>query len=147
MSQPQVSRTGSTGTPATSEPATRPDPQVVPKAQRRRFSAKYKQRILTEADKCTERGQIGALLRREGLYGSHLEKWRQQRDQAAREAFAAQKRGRKVDPQAAEIERLRQENERLQTRLQQAETIIEVQKKVAALFGLAPSTATPSEEC
>ncbi len=145
MSQPQISQPGSTETPATSQAATRPDPQVVPKGERRRFSAEYKQRILAEADQCTERGQVGALLRREGLYASHLEKWRQQRDQAARVALAPQKRGRKVDPQAAEIERLRQENEHLQARLAQAETIIEVQKKVAALFGLAPSPTAASE--
>ena len=145
MSQRQVSSSGSTGTAGASEATTQPDPQVVPKAERRRFSAEYKQRILAEADRCTQRGQIGALLRREGLYASHLEKWRQQRDQATQAAFAPQKRGRKVDPQVAEIERLRQENERLQARLTQAETIIEVQKKVAALFGLPVSPTTTTE--
>ena len=108
MSQPKSSQPGPTETLATSEAARHPNPQVVPKAERRRFSAEYKQRILAEADRCTERGQIGALLRREGLYASHLEKWRQQRDQAARAALAPHKRGRKVDPQAAEIELLRQ---------------------------------------
>ena len=145
MSQPQVSQPGSPATPTSGEAATHPDPHGVPKAERRRFSADYKQRILAETERCTERGQIGALLRREGLYASHLEQWRQQRDAAARAALAPQKRGRKVDPRVAEIEQLRQENERLQARLSQAETIIEVQKKVAALFGLAPSP-TPSSE-
>ena len=58
---------------------TQPDPQVTPKAERRRFNTEYKLRILSEADACTERGQLGALLRREGLYSSHLEKWREQR--------------------------------------------------------------------
>jgi len=76
------------------------------------------------------------LLRREGLYTSHLDKWRRQRDRGALQALAPQKRGPKVDPQAAEIARLRRENERLQARLQQAETIIEVQKKLSALLGL-----------
>ena len=121
------------------------DPQVVPKAERRRFSAEYKQRILAEADTCTQRGQVGALLRREGLYASHLEKWRQQRDQATRAALAPQKRGPKPDPQAAEIARLQQENERLTARLAQAEALIEVQKKLSTLFG-PTSTATRASE-
>lgn len=113
-----------------------PDPEVVPKAERRRFSAEYKLRILAEADACTQRGEIGALLRREGLYRSHLDKWREQRRAGALQALAPQKRGPKPDPQAAEITRLRRENERLQQRLQRAETIIEVQKKLSALLGL-----------
>lgn len=115
---------------------TQPDPQVRPKAERRRFSAEYKLRILSEVDACTERGQIGALLRREGLYTSHLEKWRRQRARGALAGLTPRPRGRKPDPQAAEVARLRRENERLQARLQQAETIIEVQKKLSALLGL-----------
>lgn len=114
-----------------------PNPEVVPKAERRRFTAEYKLRILTEADGCKKPGEIGALLRREGLYRSHLDKWRrQQRDLRA---LAPQKRGRKPDPQAAEIAELRGENERLQKRLQQAEMIIDVQKKLSALLGLTTS--------
>ena len=116
-----------------------PDPEVVPKAERRRFTAEYKLRILAEADACKERGEIGALLRREGLYHSHLDKWRQQRHRGALQALAPHKRGPKPDPQAAENARLRRENERLQQRLQRAETIIEVQKKLAALLGLPTS--------
>ena len=116
-----------------------PDPEVVPKAERRRFAAGYKLRILTEADACTRHGEIGALLRREGLYRSHLDKWREQRRRGVLQALAPQKRGPKPDPQAAEIVRLRRENERLQYRLQQAETIIEVQKKLSALLGLPTS--------
>jgi transposase len=112
------------------------DPQVVPKGERRRFTAEYKLRILAEADGCTERGQVGALLRREGLYSSHLEKWRRQRARGALAALTPQKPGRKVDVQAAELTRLQEENERLQARLQQAETIIEVQKKLSSLLGL-----------
>jgi len=111
-----------------------PDPQVVPKAERRRFSAEYKLRILTEADRCSEQGQIGALLRREGLYASHLTTWRRQRDQGA----LSQKRGRKPDPHAAEIKRLEHENERLRLRLERAERIIDVQKKLAQLLGTNP---------
>ena len=60
-----------------------PDPEVLPKAERRQFSAEYKLRLLAEADRCSEPGQIGALLRREGLYSSHLSKWRQQRERGA----------------------------------------------------------------
>jgi len=111
-----------------------PDPQVVPKAERRRFSAEYKLSILAEADRCTEHGQLGALLRREGLYSSHLTTWRRQRERGT----LGQKRGRKPDPQAAEIKRLQQENERLQARLDRAEHIIDVQKKLAQLLGTNP---------
>jgi transposase len=114
----------------------RPDPEVVPKAKRRKFTAEYKLRILAEADACTRPGEIGALLRREGIYRSLLDKWRSQRRKGTLQALAPQKRGPKVDPQAAEIARLRRENERLQRRLQQAETIIEVQKKLSVLLGL-----------
>ena len=83
-----------------------PDPQVVAKAERRRFSAEYKRRIVAEADGCTQRGEIGALLRREGLYSSHLDKWRKQREQDNLAGSNRQKRGRKPDPQATEIARL-----------------------------------------
>ena len=121
------------------DPATDiPDPEVVPKAKRRRFSAEYKQRILEKADNCTEPGQIGALLRREGLYSSHLSTWRRQRDQGLVQALGPQKRGRKrKDELEREVARLRRENERLQASLEQAETIIEVQKKLSRLLGLA----------
>jgi transposase len=118
-----------------------PDPQVVPKAERRRFSAEYKLSILAEADRCTERGQIGALLRREGLYSSHLTTWRRQREQAT----LGQKRGRKLDPQAIEIKRLQRENERLRTRLERAEHIIDVQKKLAQLLGTNPDETANNE--
>ena len=118
-----------------------PDPQVVPKAERRQFSAEYKLRIIDEADRCTEHGQIGALLRREGLYSSHLTTWRRQRDQGT----LGQKRGRKADPQAAEIKRLQRENEQLRARLERAEHIIDVQKKLAQLLGTSPDETASSE--
>ena len=118
-----------------------PDPQVVPTAERRRFSVEYKLRILAEADRCTEYGQIGALLRREGLYSSHLTTWRRQRDQGT----LGQKRGRKPDPQAAEIKRLERENELLRTRLERAEHIIDVQKKLAQLLGTSPVETSSNE--
>jgi len=114
----------------------RPDPEVVPRAKRRRFTAKYKLRILEEADRCTERGQIGELLRREGLYSSHLSKWRQQRARGQLAGLTPKKRGRKgKDPTVAELARLRRENERLHAELEKAEIIIDVQKKLAQLLG------------
>lgn len=122
-----------------------PDPEVQPKATHRRFTAEYKKRILDEADACTQPSQIGALLRREGLYSSLLSKWRQQRAQGALAALAPQRQGPKPDPQAEEIARLRRENERLQERLHQAETIIEVQKKVSQLLGGLSAPTSPDK--
>lgn len=112
-----------------------PDPQVKEKAERRQFSVEYKRRILAEAAGCSQRGEIGALLRREGLYSSHLDKWRKQRDQGVLTGSNGQKRGRKSDPQAEEIARLQRENEQMRSRLERAERIIEVQKKLAQLLG------------
>jgi transposase len=114
-----------------------PDPEVLPQAERRQFSAKYKLRILEEADACREPGEIGALLRREGLYSSHLSKWRQQRAQGQLQALSAHKRGRRHQgAHEKEMAELQRENERLRVRLQQAEMIIEVQKKLSQLLGL-----------
>jgi transposase len=113
-----------------------PDPEVVVKAQRRQFSAEYKRRILQEADTCTQRGEIGALLRREGLYSSHLNTWRHQRARGELQGLTPAKRGRKADPQAAENARLLRETERLKAQLARAELIIDVQKKVSQLLGL-----------
>ena len=115
-----------------------PDPEVVEKATRRRFTAKYKLEILERADECRP-GEIGALLRREGLYSSHLSIWRRQREAGTLEALAPRKRGRKAKGETAERRRvaaLEHENERLRERLAQAETIIEVQKKVSTLLGI-----------
>ena len=123
-----------------------PDPEVVPRAKRRQFSAEYKLRILTEADQCTRRGEIGALLRREGLYSSHLTTWRKQRDQGQLQGLTPQKRGRKPDPQAAELAQLRRENAQLRRRLEQAELIIDVQKKVAQMLGLTPGETDKDAE-
>lgn len=114
-----------------------PDPEVVPvqKAKRRKFSAKYKLRILKEYEACTEPGEKGALLRREGLYSSYITTWRRQRKYGELEGLKSEKRGPKKDAQAAEIAKLKRENERLQQRLEQAELIIDVQKKVSQLLG------------
>lgn len=115
---------------------TLPDPEVRERPTRRRFTAAYKLRMLQEADGCTVPGQLGALLRREGLYSSHLVTWRRQRDAGALAALG-QRRGRKpVDREASEVARLRQENTRLTHRLEVAETIIAIQKKVSTLLGI-----------
>ena len=115
------------------KPGEVPDPEVEVRAKRRRFSAAYKQRILQEVDACQERGQIGALLRREGLYSSHLSTWRKQR---AVGELTDKQRGRKGDPAAAEVKRLKHENERLRKELEKAELIIDVQKKLSQVLGL-----------
>jgi len=112
-----------------------PDTEVVEKAKRRQYTAEYKLRILHEVDACKGTGEIGALLRREGLYSSLVSKWRQQREQGSLEGLAAHKRGPKVDLQAVEFARLQRENERLRKRLERAELIMEVQKKVAQMLG------------
>lgn len=120
----------------------RPDPEVRPKAKRRQFTAEYKKRILDEADACTTPTQRGALVRREGLYSSHLHSWRHQRDQGILDGLTPKKRGVKPDPLALENAELRREIEQLQAQLHRAETIIEVQKKVSQLLGL-PTAPTP----
>ncbi len=114
-----------------------PDPEVVPKAKRRQFTAEYKLCIVREADACTDPGQIGSLLRREGLYSSYLSTWRRQREEGQLQALSSKKRGRKdQDPSVEELAQLQRENERLRARLEQAEIIIDVQKKLSKLLGL-----------
>ncbi len=116
-----------------------PDPEVVVKPKRRQFTAEYKRRILQEADACTHPGEVGALLRREGLYSSHLTTWRHQRQRGELQGLAPAKRGRKPDPQATEVARLQRENAQLQAQVERAELIIDVQKKLSQLLGL-PAT-------
>jgi transposase len=113
-----------------------PDPEVVPKAKRRQFSAEYKRRILQEYEACRELGEKGAFLRQEGLYSSHITTWRRQCEREELKGLAPRKRGLRADPQAIEIVRLKSENERLRKRLEQAELIIEVQKKVSQILGI-----------
>ena len=113
-----------------------PDPEVTERAKRRRFTAEYKLRILREADACKGDGDVGALLRREGLYSSQLAVWRRQRDEIAKTGLKARKRGPKpkaVDPRVKQLER---ENVRLKRRLEEAETIIDFQKKLSKLLGI-----------
>ena len=113
-----------------------PETEVVVKAKRRQYTADYKLRILKEIDSCQGNGDIGAVLRREGLYSSMLSKWKDQRDNGALDGLSAQKRGPKFDPQAAELALMKHDNDRLRERLRQAELIIDVQKKVAQLLGV-----------
>ena len=113
--------------------------EVPEKATRRKFNTAYKLRIMKEADGCSERGALGKLLRREGLYSSQLRAWRKQRDAGVLAGLAPRQRGRKAkrkDPVAEENERLKRECERLALRLKQAETIIDVQKKVSEILGV-----------
>jgi transposase len=111
-----------------------PDPELVERAQRRRFTAEYKLRILREADACTKQGEIGELLRREGLYTSHLTYWRKQRRDGALKELG-QPRGRKpADRREQEIAELRRRNERLAAELAKAKKVIEIQGNVSALL-------------
>ena len=122
---------------------TPPNPEVLERARRRQFTASYKLRILEEADRCVVSGQLGALLRREGLYSSHLAQWRRHRAEGTLAALAPQRRGQvasAIDP--SEFARLRHDNERLTRQLATAETIIEIQKKVSILFGLTLPSAS-----
>ena len=116
-----------------------PDPEVPEKRPRRKFTAQYKLAILEKADKCTQPGQLGALLRQEGLYYSNLSTWRRQRDTGLLRALSPKKRGRKKgakNPLAGEVAKLQRENERLRIKLKKAETIIEVQKKISEILGI-----------
>jgi transposase len=121
------------------------NPEVRDKAVRRRFTSTYKRRILQEADQCGS-GGIAALLRREGLYSSQLTTWRKLRATGEIAGLEPRKRGKKPaprNPMADEMQRLTRENQRLQKRLHQAETIVEVQKKLCDLLGL---TVPPIEQ-
>lgn len=115
------------------------NPEVVPRARRRKFSNAEKRRILQAADACTQPGEIGALMRREGVYSSSLSTWRRQREAADLAALAPQKRGPKVDPARADalhIAHLTRDNDKLRSQLDKAHLVIEVQKKVGALLAL-----------
>src|ERR1039457_51491 len=122
--------------PSATSRATDPDPEVPAKVQRRQFTAAYRRRILKEADACQQHGEMGVLLRREGLYSSHLANWRRQREQGELVAGRARRRGptpKLVDPRVKQLE---VENRRLQRKLARAETIITLQKKVAEILGI-----------
>jgi transposase-like protein len=125
-----------------------PNAEVPQRPVRRSFLADYKLQILSQADACTQSGQVGELLRREGLYSSHLRTWRAQRQQGTLDALAPKKRGRKPrdnDPLIEENHRLERVNKRLVERLRQAEVIIDVQKKVAEILGIPLPSPKPGE--
>lgn len=119
-----------------------PDPEVLDRPRRRSFTAEYKLRILRELDALTEPGQVGAVLRREGLYSSHIVDWRRKRESGALQGLEPQKQGRPAKPQnplepkVAELER---KNARLEEDLRKARLIIDVQKKVSELLGISMS--------
>lgn len=116
--------------------AKKPDPEVAAKGKRRRFTNEYKRDILAQAERCTEPGEVGALLRREGLYSSHLTAWRAAQA-AGGLAGPTRKRGPKpkvVDESAKRVAELERENAKLRARAERAEFMVEMQKKMAALF-------------
>ena len=145
----QGARRATEEAPASAVPASRrgADSEVVPRARRRHFSSADKRRILEAADRCSQPGEIGALMRREGVYSSLLSTWRRQREATQLAALAAQKRGPKADPSRAETlqnAQLTRERDSLQGRLDKAQLVIEVQKKVAALLALLTPDSKPA---
>jgi transposase-like protein len=113
-----------------------PDPEVVARPKRRRFTAEYKLRILKEADACRAPGEIGALLRREGLYSSHLVQWRRQREEAAQTQLRSRKRGPKAKVQDPRVKQLERENARLKRQLERVALLLDIQKKAGAILGI-----------
>jgi transposase len=147
----EADRSAGAGKTVGAEPPaqTRPDPEVIADAKRRTFTAEYKQRILAEADSvAAQTGGIGALLRREGLYSSHLVTWRRERQAGVLKGLTPHKRGPKSkrNAQEEEMQKLRRENQRLTEQLRKAEIVIDVQKKVGALLGWPLPKADPEEK-
>jgi transposase len=126
----EASRSGGSPTIVRETSATRPDPEVTARHTRRRFTTHYKLEILRKADACTRPGQIGELLRKEGLYSSHLVTWRRQREAG----LTPKKRGRKAERVDPRVNKLEQENRRLTRRLEKAEALLAYQKKVSELL-------------
>lgn len=126
-----------------------PDPEVVGRAVRRRFTAAYKQRILAEADAAAGTGEIGRILRREGLYSSQIAAWRKSRSTAERAALRPKKRGPKpaaVNPLQAEIAQLRREKAQLEKKLHTAGLMIDLQKKVSQILGITLPVLASSDD-
>ena len=145
--EPISPRSGEEVTDGNSKPVS----EVLETPVRRRFTAEYKLRILSEADRCDQAGQLGELLRREGLYSSHLSAWRRQREEGVLRGLTPRKRGRKAkrrDPVVEENQRLRRENAQLEAELKKAQTIIEVQKKLSEILGvpLPPPESNETDE-
>lgn len=154
MAGPSLISTSSSSTGSSPSPSSAkiPDPEVLERPKRRSFNAEYKMRVLREADAAKasgEAGALGELLRREGLYSSHLVVWRKQRESGELAGLTPAKRGRKAskrrDPLALENEKLRRENARLEDQLRKSAIVIDVQKKVAMLLGI-PLESAKTEE-
>ena len=123
-----------------------PDPEVIEIATRRQFSASEKRMLLAEADRCKERGELGAFLRRKKIYSSMLSSWRKQLGAADSAALAPQKRGPKPDAAARQIKHLNRDVARLRHKLERAELIIEAQKKLCVALGLPTADETSENE-
>jgi transposase len=142
------SKSRSNGTDGQSASAvSTPDPELVERPRRRQFSAEYKLRVVREAESCSKQGDVGALLRREGLYSSHLSTWRSQRDSGALKALSQPRGRRAADSRDTQIDKLRQRAERAEAELSTARKVIEVQGNVSALLEelLEPRSATPDK--
>jgi transposase len=138
-SEPELPGRGATSAAAKSAKNRRLDPEVLPQTKRRVYSSKYKLDVLKQADALADTGEIVALLRREGLYYSHLSTWRRQREQGTMNGLTPKKRGPKPDPDRdarRRIAQLEKENRRLADRLEKAELIIDVQKKISRILGI-----------
>ncbi len=122
-----------------------PDPAVEAKAKRRRFTAEYKLRVLREVDRAKGAGEVGAILRREGLYSSHLTQWRRDRDRVAKAGLAARKRGPRAKTEDPRIKQLERENAKLRRRNQRVELMLEIQKKASEMLGI-PLKSLDSDE-
>jgi len=122
-----------------------PDPAVEAKPRRRRFTAEYKLGILREVERAKEPGEVGAILRREGLYSSHLVPWRRDRDRVAKAGLAARRRGPKAQGKDPRVQQLERENAKLRRRLQRVETMLDIQKKASELLGI-PLSPHDSDE-
>jgi transposase-like protein len=113
-----------------------PDPAVEAKPKRRRFTAEYKLRLLREVERAKGAGEVGAILRREGLYSSHVATWRRERDRVAKAGLAARQRGPQARVRDPRVQQLERENAKLRRRLQRVETMLDIQKKASELLGI-----------
>lgn len=139
---------GTAAPPAASAAVSPPNPEAKQKPVRRQFSTGYKLKILDQVDACKGQGELGELLRREGLYSSYLSTWRRQRNEGTLQGLVSKGRGRKAktNPLQRQVARLERDNRQLRKRLKKAETIIEIQKKVSGLLGISLETAESSEK-
>jgi transposase len=136
LSEPEGARRATVGSERTIDLAIQPSPEVSDKTGRRRFTVEYKLKVLREVDACKVYGDIGALLRREGLYSTHLSIWRKQRREGSLAGLWGKKRGRKASDITPQVKQLQKENAQLERRLERAEAIIAIQKKVSELLGI-----------